>query len=397
MSASGDDVDSADIVIVGGGGIGSSVAHFLTRFASRDMRVLVCERDPSYARASTALAAGGIRQQFSTPENVLMSRYGFEFLQSAAEELAVRGEAPEVGLTINPYLRLASEDGAPAVQEQVEMQRCLGAMPEVLSRDALARRFPWMNVDDVGIAVLGGPHEGVFDPFALLQALRRKSIEQGALFRSAEVVGFERGRDGRMASVRLADGSMIACGHVVNASGPRAGAVAALAGFDLPVRPLKAHTFAFRAQSPVRDCPIVLDHIQQVNFKPEGSLFLGASPRELKMRDADDFDVDPDLFADFVWPALAHRVPQFDTLKLERGWVGHIEWNTFDGNPVIGPHPDCPNFIFANGFSGHGVQHVPAAGRAVAELLLHGAYQTLDLSRLGYGRLTANTPIRELV
>jgi glycine/D-amino acid oxidase-like deaminating enzyme len=254
-----------------------------------------------------------------------------------------------------------------------------------------------MEVDDIGLGVLGGAGEGVFDPFALLQAFRRKAIAQRAQYRMGEVVGFERGAGGRVAAVRLADGSAIACGGVVNAAGPRAGMVAALAGLDLPVIPLKAHTFAFRAQDPVPDCPIVLDHVGRLNFKPEGHLYLAAAPRESELRDADDFDVDPELFQAHVWPALAHRVPQFASLKLQREWVGHIEWNTFDGNPVLGPHPACPNFYFANGFSGHGVQHLPAAGRAIAELIVHGGYRTLDLERFGYGRIAANAPVRELV
>lgn len=389
--------DSTDIAIIGGGGVGCAAAYFLTRHGCDHRRVIVFERDPSYARASTALAAGGIRQQFSTPENVLMSRFGYEFLERADEALAVGDAKPDFGLTPIPYLRLAGQDMLQEVQEQVAMQRRLGATPEVLDAKETASRFPWMNVDDVGIAVLGGPFEGVFDPYALLQAFRRKSIEQGAEFRPVEVVGVDRGPDGRAEAVRLADGAAIKCGLVINAAGPRAASVAALAGLSLPVQALKAHTFAFRAASPIENCPIVLDHVQHLNFKPEGVLFLAACPRESKMRDADDFDVDPDLFEHFVWPALAHRVPQFDTLRQERGWVGHIEWNTFDANPVIGPHPDCPNFIFANGFSGHGVQHLPAAGRAVSELVEFGEFRSLDLSRFAYERILANKPIPELV
>jgi sarcosine oxidase len=389
--------ETADVVIVGGGGVGCATAYFLSRLAPGTLRVLVCERDPSYVRASTALAAGGIRQQFSTPENVLMSRYGYEFLERANEELAVGDTRPEIGLTPGHYLRLAPQAREAEIRAQVDMQTSLGATPKVLDQDALAAQFPWMNVADIAVGVLGGAFEGVFDPFALLQAFRRKSIAQGVRFRASEVIGVDRGANGRAEGVRLGDGSAISCGLIINAGGPRAASVAALAGLNLPVTPVKAHTFAFRTKDPIENCPIVLDHVRQLNFKPEGALFLAACPREAHVRDMDDFDVDPDLFDSFVWPALAHRVPQFDTLKQERGWVGHIEWNAFDGNPVIGPHPDCVNFIFANGFSGHGVQHLPAAGRAVAELVLFGEFRSLDLSRFAYDRIPANTPVRELV
>ncbi|MCC7274481.1 MAG: FAD-binding oxidoreductase [Alphaproteobacteria bacterium] len=387
----------ADVVIVGGGGVGSAVAYFLSALAGRALRIVVCERDPSYARAATCLAAGGIRQHFSTPENVLMSQAGYDFLLQAPHLLAVNDIAPDMGLKPHPYLRLEAEADAALVREQAEMQRSLGATPVILGRDDLARRFPWMNVEDIGIAVLGGAYEGVFDPQALLHAFRRKAIAQGVVYRAAEVVGLRMAQGGRMEAVCLADGSVLRAGLIVNAAGARAGAVAAMAGIDLPVGPLKAHTFAFQAADPVPGCPIVLDHVAHLNFKPEGHLFLAASPRESVLHGDDDYDVAPDLFENHVWPALAHRVPRFERLRLQRGWVGHIEWNAFDGNPVLGPHPACANFVFACGLSGHGVQHLVAVGRAIAELLVHGGYRSLDLARFAYGRIAADAPVRELV
>ncbi len=333
---------------------------------------------------------------FSTPENVLMSQFGFRFVQEAAEALAIGDDHPELGLKIESYMRLCAAENREAVLAQVDMQRSLGARPEVIEQAALAERFPWLNVEDVGFAVLGGGGEGVFDPYAMLQALRRKAISQGAAFRTARVTGFAQSM-GQITSVELRDGARIDCATVVNAAGPRAGAIAALAGLDLPVRPLKGHTFAFRAQTPVAGCPVVLDHVSGFNFKPEGDLYLAAWPREAEPEGPDDFDVDHDLFEEAVWPTLAHRVPQFDTVKLARAWIGHIEWNAFDGNPVLGPHPTCANFIFANGFSGHGVQHVPAAGRGHSGVADSGRIPTLDLSRFSYQRLLDNAPVPEAV
>jgi FAD-dependent oxidoreductase domain-containing protein 1 len=388
--------DTADVVIVGGGGVGSSIAYWLSKLEP-GRRIVVYERDPTYARASTALAAGGIRQMFSTPENILMSQFGLSFIEGAADTLAVDGERPELGLKRESYMRLAKESARDALMAQVELQRSCGAMPSVLEQAELASRFPWLNTDDVAFAVLGGGGEGVFDPYGLLQALRRKAISQGVEFRTGEVVAMDRAADGSVTGVRAADGARLACGTVVNAAGPRAASVAALAGLDLPVRPMKAHTFAFRSQTPIPDCPIVLDHVSGFNFKPEGALFLAAWPREAEPRDADDFEPDDGIFEDQVWPALAHRVPAFEAVKLARAWVGHIEWNTFDANPVLGRHPDCANYVFAAGFSGHGAQHIPAAGRGLAELLAYGEYRSLDLSRFGYGRLVENRPLRELV
>lgn len=384
-----------DIVIVGGGGIGSAIAYFLTRESSAPS-VRVYERDPSYARAATTLAAGGIRQMFSTPENVRMSQYGFEFLTSSRNALAVDGAAPDFGLQPCPYLRLLAEESRDPARAQLELQRRLGAQSHWLEHTELAAMFPWLRTDDVACAILGGAGEGVFDPHSLLQALRRKAVAQGAGFMKAQVVGFERDhRPGAITGVLLNDGTRCSCGRVVDAAGPAAGAVAAMAGLELPVAPIKALTFAFRAQTPITDCPIVLDHVSGLNFKPEGQTFLvgwtgGSDPVDL-----DDFEIDPSLFETVIWPALAHRVPTFEAVRLVRGWAGHFDLNRFDRNPILGPHPECPNFLFAAGFSGHGAQHIPAAGRAVAELLLWGEYRTLDLRRFGYERLQRGTPLVE--
>jgi glycine/D-amino acid oxidase-like deaminating enzyme len=386
---------AADVAIVGGGGMGSAIAYFLASLAP-ERRIVVYERDPTYAHACTALAAGGIRQMFSTPENVLMSQFGLAFIEAASETLAVDGERPDLGLKRQSYMRLLPASAREAVGEQVEMQRSLGARPAMLSRAELSERFSWLNVEDVDFAVLGGGGEGQFDPYGLLQALRRKAVSLGVEFRTASVAGLERSGE-RITAVRLADGSTQPCALVVDAAGPRAATVAAMAGLDLPVRPMKAHTFAFRPQTPVAGCPIVLDQVTGFNFKPEGPLFLAAWPREAEPRDEADFEPDEALFEAEVWPALAHRVPAFEAVKLARAWVGHIEWNAFDANPVLGPHPECPNFVFAAGFSGHGAQHIPAAGRGVAELLALGEYRSLDLSRFGYERLVENRPLRELV
>jgi FAD-dependent oxidoreductase domain-containing protein 1 len=178
-----------------------------------------------------------------------------------------------------------------------------------------------------------------------------------------------------------------------------AASVAAHARIDLPVLPAKAHTFAFKAEHPVEDCPVILDRAGGVQLKPEGELFVCAAPsgEQSEPPADDDFSPDPDLFERVVWPRLAARVPQFASLKLTRAWVGHIERSLFDGNPIIGPHPKTENFYFINGFSGHGVQHAPAAGRAVAELIVYGAYRSIDLSRFAFERIAADRPVAEEV
>jgi FAD-dependent oxidoreductase domain-containing protein 1 len=204
-------------------------------------------------------------------------------------------------------------------------------------------------------------------------------------------------RDGaRVTGVMLADGSRIACGTLINAAGPQAGDVAALAGVALPVEPRKRSVFVVACRTALPGMPLMVDPTG-VWVRPEGEVYIcGVSPPEEADTRASDFEVDYDQFDDTVWPTLAHRVPAMEAIKLQRAWAGHYDYNTLDQNAVIGRHPEIANFIFANGFSGHGLQQSPAAGRAVAELITHGRFVALDLSLFGYERVAEGRAVREL-
>jgi FAD-dependent oxidoreductase domain-containing protein 1 len=225
--------------------------------------------------------------------------------------------------------------------------------------------------------------------------LRTAARTKGARYIHGEVTGMS--RDGnRIAGVTLANGERITCGTLVNAAGPQAGDVAALAGIPLPVEPRKRSVFVVACRTPLSGMPLMVDPTG-VWVRPEGAMYIcGVSPPEDADPRATDFEVDYALFDDVVWPALAHRVPAMEALKLQRAWAGHYDYNTLDQNAVIGRHPDISNFIFANGFSGHGLQQSPAAGRAVAELIVHGKFISLDLSIFGYERVAQGHPVREL-
>jgi FAD-dependent oxidoreductase domain-containing protein 1 len=200
----------------------------------------------------------------------------------------------------------------------------------------------------------------------------------------------------RVTGVTLADGRRIACGTLVNAAGPQAGEVAALAGVALPVEPRKRCVFVVACRSALPGMPLMVDPTG-VWIRPEGDVYIcGVSPPEDTDPRATEFEVDYGLFDDVVWPMLAHRVPAMEELKLQRAWAGHYDYNTLDQNAVIGRHPELTNFILANGFSGHGLQQSPAAGRAVAELIVHGRFVALDLTLFGYERIAAGRPVKEL-
>ena len=386
---------SWDVIIVGGGVIGSAIAHFLAVEPAFPGSILVVERDPGYARSSTALSAGSIRRQFSTPENINISKFGFEFLKAIDEHLAGGGEVPDVGLVEAGYLFLATERGIGILRENHAVQRGCGAEVALLSADALRERFPWLKVDDLAGGSLGLAGEGWFDAFALLQAFRRSAAALGAVYVEDEAVGLARAGD-RITGVTLRERGNVACGTCVNAAGPSAAALAAMAGIELPVRPRKRVVFYFQCPDPIAGAPLVVDP-SGLYFRPEGEGFIcGMPPPPEDDPDSTDFDVDYAMFEDRIWPRLADRVPAFETLRLRRAWAGHYAYNTFDQNAVLGPHPEIGNFLFANGFSGHGLQQSPAVGRAIAERITFGAYRTLDLGRLSYARIPAQQPLREV-
>lgn len=381
----------SDVVIIGGGVIGSAIAVFLTQYG--DCRVTVVERDPAYATASSSLSASSIRQQFSTPVNIALSQFGLDFMRDAAAHLSVDGEPPALSLREPGYLYLASPKGLAVLRANHAIQRNCGVSVALLGPAALTQRFPWMDASGVAGASLGLEGEGWFDGPALMQAFRRKARSLGAEYVHGEVVALDRD-GGRIAAVRLRDERRIACGMAVNAAGPQARSVAAMAGLSLPVEARKRCVFIFACRSELPGCPLVID-TSGVWFRPEGDRYLaGWSPPD----DAEDhaLDVDHALFDDVIWPVLAARVPAFETIRGLGAWAGHYEYNTFDQNALLGPHPDVPNLFFANGFSGHGMQHSPGVGRGMSELILHGAYRTLDLSALAVTRLAANQPVREL-
>ena len=383
------------VVIVGGGAIGSAVAYFLVADPAFDGRVVVIERDPTYARASSALSASSIRQQFSTPINIALSRFGLEFLRQAGSVLAIDGEpAPQLGLVEPGYLFLASPAGVSTLEDGHRIQRAHGADVALLTPGGLRARFPWLATDGIAAGSLGLTGEGWFDGYALLQALKRKARALGAAYMTGEAVALERTGD-RIAAVRLADGSRIACATVVNAAGPWAARVAALAGIELPVRARRRCVFVFACRAALPGCPLVIDP-SGVWFRPEGAHFIGGVA-PAPDRDPDDAPLEPDwpLFDDVVWPALAARVPAFEAIKLQRAWAGYYEHNTLDQNGIVGRHPDIANLLFANGFSGHGIQQSPGVGRAVAELIVDQRYRTLDLTPLGFERIRAGAPLRE--
>ena len=385
---------SSKVVIVGGGVIGSSIAYFL-RLSDPTVSVTVIERDPTYARSSSALSAASIRQQFSTPLSIQMSLFGIEFLRSIGERLEVDGMHPSIDLHEGGYLFLATRAGETTLRENHALQISLGADISLLDKDSLQARFAWLNTDDLVAGAYGESGEGWFDGYGLVQALRKKAQALGARYVAADVSAVQ--RNGKHATqLQTTNGETFPCDVVVNAAGAWSRKVAQMVGIDIPVYARRRSIFNVMSPARLERCPLLIDPTG-VYFRPEGNTFIcGTSPRA--DNDPDDLpldEVDHALFDEVIWPTLAHRVPQFEALRVQRCWSGYYEYNVLDQNAIIGYHPDVDNCIFANGFSGHGLQQGPATGRGISELILHGRYITLDLSSLSFKRVLENEPIVE--
>lgn len=374
--------------------MGASAAYWLTRLQP-GLRVRVIERDASFARAATALSVASIRQQFSTGVNVAISAFGIGFIRDFQASLGRDVGVPSLGLIENGYLFLGHAPEAPEVlQEMAALQRQHGAATEVWTPAQLKVRFPWLEVDDLTAASFGPRDEGWFDNMGLLAGFRTAARQQGAVFQVGEVSGL-RVASGRVTGVDLISGDHLACGAVINAAGTRAAAVARMAGLDLPVEPRKRTVFVIDAPGARHpDAPLLVD--AGFYLRPERNHWITATvPEDDGPCDINDFDPDLDLFEDVIWPQLYARAPGFDAVKVVRHWVGHYDYNTLDQNAMLGPHPEIDNFHFMNGFSGHGLQQSPAVGRGVAEHLINGGWQSLDLSDLSVERVTKGRAFAE--
>jgi glycine/D-amino acid oxidase-like deaminating enzyme len=379
----------ADVVVIGGAVMGASVAFWLTKMRP-GLDVLVVEKDTSFARSSTALSVASIRQQFTTAVNVEISRFGIGFIRDFA---ALSGL--DLGLKENGYLFLASTDeGAGTLAEVAAMQRAHGAATELWSPGQIAARFPWLNTDDLTAATFGPRDEGWFDNMGLLAGFRSMAKAQGARFVTDRVTGLTV-RSGRVVAVILEKAGPVACGQAVNAAGTRASDVMRMAGLDLAVEPRKRTVFVIDAPNARHpDAPLLVD--QGFYLRPEQGHWITATvPQDDGPCAPDDFEPDLDLFEAVIWEQLYHRAPGFDAVKVVRHWVGHYAFNTLDQNAILGPHPLMPNLYLCNGFSGHGLQQSPAVGRGLAEHILTGSWQSIDLSDLAVDRMLAGQPFRE--
>lgn len=387
---------SYDVVIIGGAMLGSSVAWFLTNNPDFNGRILVVERDPTYEFSSTAHTNSCMRQQFSGELNIRISQFAADFVTNLRDYMGGDERVPHIPIQNFGYMYLAdNEDFANVLKTSQEIQKSLGAGTRHMNRSEILTEYPFYNLDDI----VAGNHnlvdEGYFDGNTLFDWWKRQARENGAEYVASEVTGIDVA-DNRVTSVELASGEKIKCGLVVNCTGPRAGRTAAMAGIDLPVEPRKRYTFIFGAAKPLdRDLPLTIDP-SGIHMRTDGTYYMAGCPPDTDPAvEPNDFVQDHSLWETKVWPVLANRVPQFEAIKLINSWAGHYAFNSFDQNAIIGPHSQIKNFMFVNGFSGHGLQQSPAMGRGIAEFITYGEYRSLDLTPYSFERIERGEPLIE--
>ncbi len=378
-----------DVIVIGGGAMGCSAAFHLAA-PPHGARVAVIERDESYANAQTGWAkTGGVRRLHALPENIALSDASIAFYRDFARHTEVDGTGTDAAFVEAGYLVTASPGGIANLAANLELQLAQGVEAHWLEPEEVAARFPMVRPEGIGAAV-HSPRDGWADPMRVLHGLRRASAARGVRFLAGEVAGFETaGR--RVEAVRLASGERLVAPAFVLAAGPWSGVLAERAGLRLPVGPLLRYDFDFAGDEPSRPQPFLKDWAR-IAFRPFGENWRGGVQSTTMPRHF-DLAIDPAFFDTVMRPALAERIRGFERVRLLGATAGLFDFNAFDQNAFIGPATGVlDNLYLLTGFSGHGFMHAPAAGRAVAELIRHGGFRSIDLSRLGFARLARNEP-----
>lgn len=375
--------------------MGSAAAYFLA-LSGRAGSVTVVEPDLSYAKATTPAGAGGVRRLMSRPENIRMSQFSLEFYAAFRDRMATDDNPADIQFRRQGYLFLSSAEGASDLTRNFETQVREGVPAELLDVPGVQARFPSIGTDTVALAC-HSPQDGWIDPHAALTGFRKKAESLGVTYLRDRVVGLE-GSKPAITHAVLQSGNRLAGKIFLNTAGAWAREVAAMTGAKLPVMPMCRVQHFWRCAHEVEALPLVKDE-SGAFLRPEGVGFVGGCP-SWDIEPGFVWDIDRGYFANYfedkVWHLVANMVPKFETIRLERSWGGHYGQNMFDGNMIIGRYSDGHENLFtACGFSGHGIMHAPAVGRALQELALDGTFRTLDLSRMGFQRLLDDAPYPE--
>ena len=380
-----------DIVIIGGGIIGSSVAYHLAR-DGRAGTIAVIERDMTYSEAATPRGSGGIRQLFSLPENIEMARYGLDFYKKFDQTMSSKGDQISISFRRQGYLFVSDAGNEKVMEQNFHKQQKMGVKAQLLDNTNLEQLFPSIYNNDLKLAVYS-PDDAWIDAYSALNGFKSKARELGVTYVSEEISSANI-QNKKIKSLKCAEGPTVRGEVFILATGAWSGEIAKYFDVNIPVEPMSRESYFFRCDKEIEPLPFIKTETD-LAFRPEGNGFTGGMP-DWSVKGGWNWELSPTRFEDTVWPSLAHRIPAMKTIKLERSWRGHYARNNLDYNAIIGPWAANPhNLLIATGFSGHGIMHAPATGLAISELVLEGRYKTIDLTRFGTERVVAEKPYRE--
>jgi len=434
-----------DIVIIGGGLVGSFIAYHLANRVQvkNGMSIAVVEKDPTYRRSLSTISPLGLRMQHSLPENLEMSLYGADFIRNAGRRLAVAFDEvsdedyfniPNVKFQPHGHLTMVKEDQMGDLMESHEMQKRAGVQSAMLTPKMIKQRFPWINIKDIAGGCLGLESEGWFDGWSLLQAVKLKNMHQGVDYIHGEVIYCKKhALFGTMSANQPVmgfheDGSHLPLGRnfeahmllpgnqevypihfstcIMAGSGATGdlGRMAAIGegygplGVEIPIERKRGYVFNVNTSSgPGINCPLTTDPTG-VFLRREGH---GGDYLVGKLPDGEDIpvnmhgNVDPAYWEEEILPTLQGRVEGFDSPTLMGSYAVDYDYNYFDGSPIIGRHPYVGNMFMACGFNGLGAQMAPAVGRAIMELIIDDGYESIDLSRFAFDRILNGMAVKE--
>jgi FAD-dependent oxidoreductase domain-containing protein 1 len=384
---------TADVVLIGGGIIGASIAYHLRQddFAGR---ILVIERDTTYARAATPMSLGGVRQLYGVPCNIRLARYSLEFYERFDEVMSGGWGRAQAHFHQRGYLLLLDDQNRDAWFRRYEVQRQLGVEVEVLPPGQVHELFPHLYMGDVSYALFS-QRDGYVNPRGALQGFVERSRELNCTWLQDEVIGFAPA-SGQTFNVQTRMSGDISTPAVVIVSGAWAQHVAGLAGISLPVQPVRRQAcYVTLANPPGYKLPMVIDR-SNVHFRhdteTDNHLLVSYIIRDEPP--GFNFDWDSAQFEAHILPTLRRRLPACGDIQLQRGWAGHYAV-TPDENFILGQHPELPGLFMATGCSGHGVMLAPAIGKVLSEAIRLRRYETLDATPYRLGRFATGELISD--
>ncbi|XP_015788099.1 FAD-dependent oxidoreductase domain-containing protein 1 [Tetranychus urticae] len=401
----------SDVLIIGGGIMGLSTAFWI-KHSSPSTSVTVIEKDPKYTTCSTTRAVGGIRSHFSLPENIKLSLHSFDFLTKINDYLNVDpDDLIDIALVRKGYLYLATESGVDTLVNNHKIQKSCGASVELLDPQQLSVRWPWLNTNGIAAGSYGFDKEGWFDPHRLLMAFRAKALALGVKYVHGIVTDFSCSCETPSCKVNGAivdhikqnSQAIYSAESIVIAGGSECGALSNklvsqnAKSILCPVNPRKRYVYSFKCETlNGQNFPMLIDP-SGVYCRGDGDNYItGLSPEESEEPQTTDFEVDYDFFDQRIWPQLAERVKPFESIKVLSAWAGYYDFNELDENAIMGQDPVWSNLYWLTGFSGHGIQMGPAAGKCISELILNGKYSTVDCTRFRFNRAIEGEKLLEV-